>query len=141
MTQRWSRCSRCEVGCTPSELENGLCRDCARLLRPERRVPVAPLAVLPEVSRDTLRKYGITHDDYLALKAEQGNRCAVCQRPPLGNGRLVIDHNHATGQVRGLLCGNCNTALGMLGDDPDVLRSASQYLRDRGHYGESKEQA
>ena len=45
---------------------------------------------------------------------------------PLG---LVIDHNHKTGKVRGLLCGSCNTGIGLLKDSPDVLDAAIEYLQ------------
>ncbi len=62
---------------------------------------------------------------------EQGGACAICRRRPAR--RLCIDHCHATRKVRGLLCDNCNIALGLLDDDPDRLRAALAYvLRARG---------
>ena len=60
--------------------------------------------------------------------------CAVCRNPEttLGNnGRiknLAVDHDHITGRVRGLLCNNCNRALGLLRDDREVLQRAIDYL-------------
>lgn len=78
------------------------------------------------------RQYGITDDDYRTMLAEQGGVCAICHTDDWGKGgsRYVahIDHNHATGQVRGLLCFSCNTGLGSLKDDPERLRSALAYL-------------
>jgi hypothetical protein len=74
-------------------------------------------------------KYGITHDDFDALAAEQEGRCAICGGTPVGPGkRLHVDHCHATGVVRGLLCGNCNTAIGLMADDSERLLAAVAYL-------------
>lgn len=53
------------------------------------------------------RKYGITPEEYEEKLSQQGGRCAVCRRLP-GNRRLAVDHNHRTGQLRGLLCYRCN---------------------------------
>jgi hypothetical protein len=47
--------------------------------------------------------------------------------------RLTIDHNHETGEIRGILCSRCNTGLGMFRDSPDLLRAATAYLDTRGH--------
>ena len=64
---------------------------------------------------DTLRRrYGIGTDEYDALYEKQGGRCAFCGGTSNGRGRLAVDHDHATGRVRGLLCFTCNTALGRL---------------------------
>jgi Recombination endonuclease VII len=54
-------------------------------------------------------KYGMEQEDYDELLESQGGRCAICGRP---FGRVCIDHDHATGQVRGLLCNLCNSRLG-----------------------------
>lgn len=71
------------------------------------------------------RKYGLTRHDYETLWVAQRGCCAICgRRPP----RLVVDHCHTTERVRGLLCSNCNLALGDLDDDPDRCVSAARYL-------------
>lgn len=46
---------------------------------------------------------------------------------------MCIDHDHKTGEVRGLLCGNCNSGIGMLGDDPRLLEKAIVYLSKQSH--------
>jgi len=82
-----------------------------------------------------LRKYGLTPDSYAKLIEEQDNRCAICQQPEtvLGTGgeikNLAIDHNHETGQTRGLLCNNCNRALGLFQDSAELLERAIKYVR------------
>jgi predicted nucleic acid-binding Zn ribbon protein len=76
--------------------------------------------------------YGITEDQYQAMLEDQGNACAICGSPewPAGlhPGSPHVDHDHATGAVRGLLCGHCNQGLGMFRDDPVRLRAAAAYL-------------
>lgn len=78
-----------------------------------------------------LRRYGLTYQEYRALIERQGGVCALCGQEWRGWGGksgLHVDHCHQTGQVRGLLCGDCNTALGRFGDDPAILRRAADYL-------------
>lgn len=76
-----------------------------------------------------LREYGLTQAQYDAMVAKQGGLCAICHGPPTrGNVNLVVDHCHLTGKVRGLLCGTCNGAIGMLDDDPEIVRRAHLYL-------------
>ena len=75
------------------------------------------------------RRYGLSHEDYDALCAEQENRCAICGTHACTTGRLLaVDHNHETGKVRGLLCLPCNVSLGNMKDDPALLRNAIAYL-------------
>ena len=75
---------------------------------------------------------GITLAEYDALMHAQGGVCAVCRKAAAGRHsrdvRLVVDHCHETGVTRGLLCNNCNRAIGLLGDDPILLRRAITYL-------------
>lgn len=73
--------------------------------------------------------YGITEEHYFTLLDEQWGCCAICgsDDETIG-GHLHVDHNHHTGDVRGLLCSNCNTGLGLLQDNPDTLKSAIRYL-------------
>ena len=73
------------------------------------------------------RVYGLTVADYNALLERQGGGCAICGQPRNSH-RLAVDHDHATGRVRGLLCAPCNHAIGSLRDRPDLLRSAIAYL-------------
>lgn len=75
----------------------------------------------------TSRRYGVDSVGYAALLSEQGGVCAVCGKPP-GKRRLAVDHNHSTGEVRGLLCIKCNAALGMFEDSPQLLNAAAAYL-------------
>lgn len=80
------------------------------------------------------RKYGFDRVAYLAMLVKQGERCRICRRDETftRGGRLTrlsVDHDHATGTVRGLLCMDCNRAIGLFGDDPDRLESAAAYLR------------
>lgn len=72
-------------------------------------------------------KYGLTEADYLAKIVEQGNVCAICSKKDETK-VLCVDHDHVTGEVRGLLCGNCNVGLGNFRDSPKILESAIAYL-------------
>lgn len=76
------------------------------------------------------RKYGLTYADYGALLAEQKGGCAICFLPfdKAPRGVLFVDHCHTTGKVRGLLCANCNTAIGLLLDSPLLMTRAAGYL-------------
>ena len=72
-------------------------------------------------------KYGIGIDEYEQLEAAQGDGCAVCgQRPPEPK-VLHVDHRHSDGRIRGLLCSNCNTALGLLREDSEVIERLALY--------------
>lgn len=80
------------------------------------------------------REYGITEEIYGETEKSQGGLCAICgqletRKNTLGNiRRLAIDHDHLTGQFRGLLCCACNHMLGNAKDNADILRSAITYL-------------
>lgn len=77
-----------------------------------------------------LKTFGLTPEQYAAMLADQGGVCAICQRPCTSkkSGTLHVDHCHATGLVRGLLCHRCNAGLGMFQDDPQRLQDAVAYL-------------
>ena len=72
--------------------------------------------------------YGMTLAQVSEMKEKQGNKCAICQRHPATNAVFCVDHSHETGKVRGLLCQDCNRALGLLRDNPDSFRRAAEYL-------------
>lgn len=73
-------------------------------------------------------EYGLTTEEFHALHEAQKGRCAICCNPPRKGGKLWVDHDHATGAVRGLLCVSCNTALGLVKDNPDTLTAMINYL-------------
>lgn len=73
-------------------------------------------------------KYDITPAEFDALFAAQGEKCAICLSPEPTNKGWHLDHDHATGQARGVLCHPCNVALGFMQDDASRLRSAAAYL-------------
>ena len=80
--------------------------------------------------KKVLKQYGLTLTDYEILLAGQGYCCTTCGTPHTDapKGRLHIDHCHSTGKVRGLLCSQCNTALGLVQDDVELLRRLAEYL-------------
>jgi hypothetical protein len=69
-------------------------------------------------------RYGITEDDFERMLAQQGGLCAICRAVP----GTFVDHSHQTGQVRGVLCFNCNNGLGHFGDNLVLLELAALYL-------------
>lgn len=74
--------------------------------------------------------YGISLEDWRRLNFAQGGVCAGCFFPA-ENQTLSVDHDHATGQVRGLLCAPCNSAVGMLKECPERARSILKYIEER----------
>jgi hypothetical protein len=122
----------------------GKCRNRSKEQSRERRQRIGASGV----RADNLRtKYGISVEEYDALRARQHYRCAICGRreddlPPAGVGRprldgmptalsvkLVVDHCHHSRRVRGLLCVDCNAAIGHFRDNEAALWGAVQYLR------------
>jgi len=97
--------------------------------------------------------YGLTPEAYELMRQAQNYRCAACGRhedelptilagrprvdgtAALANPPLVVDHDHETGEVRGLVCVGCNSGIGHMGDDPQRLRSAAQYLENHSGSG------
>jgi hypothetical protein len=111
--------------------------------RHERRLPYTP----EQTRRSNLRRlYGISPEEYDALRAKQDYRCAICSRhedelPDRKSGRprldgkpsteavrLQVDHDHDTNAIRGLLCWQCNTGIGCFQDQPDRMASAIAYV-------------
>ena len=76
-----------------------------------------------------MASFGIALAAYELMLAEQGGVCAICQQPPKKQA-LSVDHDHTTGRIRGLLCQSCNTGIGLLQDDPSILRVAITYLEE-----------
>jgi len=83
---------------------------------------------------DLLLNYGITITEYNKLWKNQNGLCAICKQPEVeqqkecSKRRLSVDHNHATKEIRGLLCGKCNKAVGLFQENIEFLKSAILYL-------------
>jgi hypothetical protein len=88
-------------------------------------------AGIPEQARahGLRRRFGMAVSDYDALLAKQNGGCAICGGKAANGDRWAVDHDHATGAVRGLLCRNCNMGLGLFRDRKDVIERAIEYLR------------
>lgn len=85
--------------------------------------------------RQNIKKYGITLDQYNEVVVNQYGQCDICEDVPYGEGKggiLYIDHCHSTGFLRGLLCQKCNTAIGALREDIEIMESAIAYLAKHG---------
>ena len=119
-----------------------LCRECSkrndkksRLKNPEKRMLASrnwekrnrdKISLKWEIRK--LKQYGLTIEHYNKLLLQQNNKCAICeQNCPTGK-KLAVDHNHTTGQIRGLLCMECNTGIGKLKDNPILIAKALNYL-------------
>ena len=97
----------------------------------------------PERAKDKrlLRKYGISLRQYKRWELKQGGCCAICKKEGIHRNQfgkrkqLVVDHDHATGKVRGLLCSSCNLLLGQAKNDTMILQKAISYLREYRHEG------
>lgn len=77
------------------------------------------------------KNYGMTIDDFSSMLASQGGGCAICGSKSgvfEPKTRMVVDHCHVTGKVRGILCDLCNTALGKFQDSAELLTSAIRYI-------------
>lgn len=100
------------------EKPKSLCRSCSVLYTREWRLKMV---------------YGLTLDRFYEVLAAQHGGCAICAFPlEFGKGGkcVVVDHDHESGIVRGLLCSNCNRMIGMSGDSPTVLKAAAEYLQE-----------
>lgn len=73
--------------------------------------------------------YGLTEKQYIDLLSSQNNCCAICKSSEASVRTFHVDHCHKTGLVRGLLCHYCNTAIGLLKEDVNILNNAITYLR------------
>jgi ribosomal protein S27AE len=81
-----------------------------------------------------LKPYQISHEEYLAMLERQNRQCPICGHSDMSNPNIfpLVDHCHKTKKVRGLLCLNCNQALGKMKDSPERLKAAIAYLETNG---------
>jgi hypothetical protein len=112
------------------------CRKCNTLFSPNTPSELYCSDVCKDiavVNRYLKRKYDITTDDYINMLQLQNYKCGLCSSPGWTMAehhklKLVVDHDHKTGKVRGLLCHNCNRALGLLQDDAIVMRRCADWV-------------
>jgi len=115
-------CVRCKI--RPMAYPNSNNHWCKVCLEEVRRAHYDPVKRRDTNLRQNYR--GFSSQDYETLFVKQGGACAVCGRQ--AKQHLHIDHDHAAGAVRGLLCGDCNTALGHLHDSPEIIGKLLQYI-------------
>lgn len=94
-------------------------------------------------NRQLKNRYGMTLSEYAEMLEDQDWKCKICrieQDQNVAERKLSVDHDHKTGKVRGLLCQNCNLAVGFLRDNPGWAEKAIQYLeKHRALQGETKD--
>ncbi len=103
------------------------CKECNKAYRQENKIKI----------RDYQLKYkfGISLDLYMSILKEQNYSCAICQCVNASGRDLAVDHNHTTGEVRGLLCSACNSGLGHFRDSIYLISKAQDYLQKGKKYG------
>lgn len=118
--------------------KQGYCKKCARdwhHAHPEyvKRKNAEYKAANPSYHKDWQRKnrYGISREQVEQARIFQGGKCIGCLTE-LASVKECVDHNHKTGKFRGLLCDDCNIAIGRLKDNPEILRRLEIYLRNSG---------
>jgi predicted nucleic acid-binding Zn ribbon protein len=102
---------------------------CGRLVPVDRRANAEFCSDECKLTARRHERYGLTRDELSLLLAQQ-ERCAIC-RGDWGVKGPQVDHDHASGAVRGILCTNCNTSLGGFADNPAILRAAADYVEGR----------
>jgi hypothetical protein len=80
-----------------------------------------------EYSKRLWLRYGLTKERYEEMLQNQNELCAICLLKPTE--KLHVDHDHKTGEVRGLLCGKCNRGIGLFNDDIELLSKSIEYLK------------
>ena len=114
--------------CTPAEWAANLEYGRARIACPRKRRRHEDMK-----RRNWLwSKYRLTPPQYFAMLDGQGGVCAVCGGVDVTGKALAVDHNHSTGEVRGLLCHACNTTAGRMNDSPQLLRKLADYIEGNG---------
>jgi CRISPR/Cas system-associated protein Cas10 (large subunit of type III CRISPR-Cas system) len=101
--------------------------------RPESRARRKELYQRPGVKEKNRelrirRSYGLTLEAYQNLLESQGTKCAACGTSDWGAYGPMIDHDHVTGEVRGIVCTRCNVAIGHLKDSPQRARALAEYM-------------
>jgi Recombination endonuclease VII len=102
------------------------CRDCTKLWKPNSEALKKARKKTREWNR--LKTTGFSPEDFQEKLAKQGGVCAICGTDNPGKLDFCADHDHKTGDKRGVLCRKCNTGLGHFNDDPEIIAKAIKYL-------------
>jgi hypothetical protein len=108
------------------------CKKCRRSIQFGYRLRDKSIYERVEWPSKMRRNYGIEPADYYKMLDEQGGGCAICgSKTPgyKGKKKFAVDHCHATGAVRGVLCHPCNKALGLFKDEPEIMVKAAAYIK------------
>lgn len=106
------------------------CPKCGRILPANMFAPNTRHCKVCRRDYDWQYKYGISPEQYYELWQAQEGKCKICGKELPDGEYLHIDHNKESGEVRGLLCRDCNLGLGNFRDNPDSLRKAAEYLEE-----------
>lgn len=129
-----SRCSSCDgaVSAKWKETSNYYQNNREEILK-YKRESYCPIA---KKNYDLQKKYGITLDDFMEMFEDQNGKCKICSRDvkkfstsKSKQDAAVVDHDHTTGLVRGLLCHSCNRAIGLFNDEYAILLKAAEYIK------------
>lgn len=105
------------------------CKPCWYDVTAKRRNgPKREIELRQRQNRHLIRTYGITINEYEKMSIRQNHLCAICKEVSDTNRKLVVDHDHITGDIRGLLCGRCNKSIGLFKDNTIYLNNAIKYL-------------
>ena len=106
-----------------------VCKDCKSAYDRKYHSDNREARLLTMRNNALLKRFGLTAQDYDEMLAAQGGTCAICPATAgYGGKRLAVDHDHATGRVRAILCDRCNQILGMAKDDPELLARCAEYI-------------
>lgn len=110
-----------------------ICKNCKIVKRKEKQASMSPEDWALKNRQYWLKsQYGITLEQYNEKLRQQNHKCAICStdETEVFKQLLYVDHNHTTGQIRGLLCHPCNAGLGHFKEKEELLDNAKQYLKE-----------
>jgi hypothetical protein len=134
----WKKCYLCKTikecdsfykSKTGAQKRRGECKQCSNNVTKNYQAKYPELKKTYDQNHRLKNIFGITIEQYTELGNKHGWKCCICEKTETENKRkLAIDHDHSTGRIRGILCGNCNRGIGNLKDSVSLLQKAINYL-------------